>query len=322
MLSADDLRQERENPRAAFLQFLFNNKKGTEGIHIFVEGKSDSSFFTNFVRIYALDAQEIYPCYICGDKESVYKAYKLATNVNTQSILLFFVDKDLSDIFNENWPKAQNIYVTDYYSMENYLVSTDMLSRVWTEMIHFSGLSVEFSDIYQNKLIAELNRFHQFCLPIMAWYIYLRKKGKKPNLKNLKFSDLFAFTEDLFLQQSDKVSEIGVFEFIEQACGAKINPDWKSENPDWKSEISEIADNLASPSPKNYIYGKLELVFFIKFIETLVKHLHNGISKKDSKARAWLNPDLYESNAIAVLAPRALLPLSLKIFLQNNMLTS
>ena len=75
MLHVEDLRQERENPRAAFLQFLLNDKKSDKGVHMFVEGRSDSSFFTNFVRIFATDTHEIYPCYICGDKEGVYNQW-------------------------------------------------------------------------------------------------------------------------------------------------------------------------------------------------------------------------------------------------------
>src|SRR5438093_13753779 len=128
MLRVEDLRNERENPRAAFHLFLLNDSKSPKGVHVFVEGHDDISFYINFIHNSVVDPNDVYPPYMCGDKEGVYKAYSLIMNSNPLGTTLFFVEKDSSDILNEEWTQAPNIYVTDFYSIESYLVSSNMLS--------------------------------------------------------------------------------------------------------------------------------------------------------------------------------------------------
>ena len=313
MLRVEDLRHERENPRAAFLLFLFNDAKVPKSIHAFVEGKNDASFYTNFVLNAILNSDNMYPMYICGDKEGVYKAHSLVMNNNPRGTTLFFVDKDLSDIFNENWLKASNIYVTDYYSVENYLVSDSMLLRIWTELLHFTPVTVDFSEFYREKFYMELERFYQFVLPITAWGIYLRQKGKRPNLKNLRFSDYFVFTEDLTLEKSEKAKRIGNIKFIEQACGVQIDADGQPE-------VDIIINNLSALSPKNYIYGKLELSFFVKFVGGLVSLMHKNITELEIGGRVSMKTQMNEQNAIEILGPRVKVPRSLEKFLQQNII--
>src|SRR5437868_13607169 len=111
MLRVEDLRHERENPRAAFHLFLLNDAKSPKGVHAFVEGHDDVSFYTNFIHNSVFDPDDVYPLYMCGDKDGVYKAHSLVMNSKPVGTTLFFVDKDLSDILNEEWTQALNIYV-------------------------------------------------------------------------------------------------------------------------------------------------------------------------------------------------------------------
>ena len=150
MLRVEDLRRERENPRTAFLQFLLNAKLPNI-IHSFFEGQDDLSFYTNFINSFTQDPDKLHLTYICGDKEGVYKAYGLVMKANRPGTFLFFVDKDLSDILNEKYLQATNIYVTEFYSIENYIVTEYMLRRIWAEILHFTEIGVEFSEVYRNK---------------------------------------------------------------------------------------------------------------------------------------------------------------------------
>ena len=314
MLRIEDLRGERDNPNVAFLEFVLRNPKTSKDIHAFIEGQNDTSFYRNFIRNHATDCKCRYFFYKCGDKEGVYKAYHLVMNASPRGAVLFFVDKDLSDIFNENWEKASNIYVTDYYSIENYLVSEDMLASIWTDFFHFTKESVIFDKFYQEKFQKELEHFYQFVLPIVAWGIHLKRSGKRPQMKEVRFSLLFTFKDDLSLGWDEKVEKMGMVNRLEQLCGEKTLQTWHSEGPNIVKELSSLI-------PKKYVRGKLELVFFVKFVEKLVMLLDKEISAlKRGNVRTYTQ--IHENNAVEVLGPKLPIPESLRKFLLENVKTT
>ncbi|HEY6284112.1 MAG TPA: DUF4435 domain-containing protein, partial [Ktedonobacteraceae bacterium] len=217
-------------------------------VHAFFEGQDDVSFSTNFLRGFASNPKSIHP-YRCGNKRGVYEAHSKVKNIWQQGRVLFFVDKDLSDILNEDWECASNIYVTDYYSIENYLVSEDTLFRVWTELFHFMNVTLDFSEIHLEKFREELERFYQFVLPITAWIVYLRRKGKRPNVNNISFPKFFYFGNDLTLEKSEELKLLGEVKLLELICGEETPAGWPEES-------HPIMDELSALTPKTYIKGK------------------------------------------------------------------
>jgi hypothetical protein len=312
MLRVEDLRRERENPRAAFLQFLLNDPKAPSGVHAFVEGQDDLSFYTNFIRTFAANPNDVYPLYTCGDKEGVYKAFKLIMGRTRQGIAIFFVDKDLSDILDENWVQASNIYVTDYYSIENYLVTEDMLFRVWTEIFHFTEQAANFNETICKKFREDLSKFHEYVLPLIAWGIYLRRKGTKVNLKNINFSDFYFFSENINLERSEKAKRLGDFKLLEVTCGTQTPPNCQQE-------IGSIFHELTTLPPKSYISGKLEIGFFVAFLKALKRQLDQELTANVTKGRVLIRTQIHDHNALEVLGPRVMIPQSLKNFLQKNL---
>src|SRR5436190_16129256 len=123
MSYVDLLRENRESPRVPLLEFLQQQQPHT--LHMFVEGDGDAAFYRNFVFQYYKDADSLY-VYDCGGKDSVYAVRKSIYSRDNQPewadsmTLLFFVDKDLSDILQKHYNQETNIFVTDFYSVENY----------------------------------------------------------------------------------------------------------------------------------------------------------------------------------------------------------
>jgi len=110
----------------AYQEFLLYYKHKGKTLHLFFEGKDDPSFYSGFINeiiINDLSPHNTYICYshICGDKYKVYEMYVKITNRFTKSRCLFFVDKDFSDYLEQNYPYDEHIYVTDFYSIENFL---------------------------------------------------------------------------------------------------------------------------------------------------------------------------------------------------------
>src|SRR5437016_2126039 len=153
------LRHKRENYTSAYLQFILTKQKSPKEVHAFFEGHPDSSFYTNFLLRF-ISNPELLHSYKCGNKKGVYDAYqKIRANKMLNKKVVFFVDKDLSDVLDESYPVATNIYVTDYYSIENYLVTEDMLLRVWNELFRFSNVEIDFRQT-REKFQIELKRFY------------------------------------------------------------------------------------------------------------------------------------------------------------------
>ncbi len=308
MLFVDGLRHERESATSAYHQFLLRDSKFPGNIHAFFEGQDDLSFYMNFLHKFTSDTNYIH-VYKCGNKRGVYETYSKIMYLNRQGIPLFFVDKDLSDIMEEEWEEAPNIYITDYYSIENYLVTEDMLSRVWTELFHFINIILDFNEIHQKKFREELERFYQFVLPITAWIVYLRRRGKRPNVNNINFSTLFKFSDNLNLEKCEKLEQVGEVKLLEEICG--------EETPDsWQEDSQYVIRELAALMPKTYIRGKLEMCFFVKFIEKLRKAIDSTIS---GDGRVSIRTHLSDENAVEILGPRLFIPHSLESFLQKNL---
>jgi hypothetical protein len=98
-------------------------KSTDNSIHIFHEGKDDPSFYSNYLERGRLKRQRVY-YYLFNNKKGVYFHYEKINWLKfKKNRLLFFVDKDLDDILEIKYPHDQNIFVTKYYTIENYLIS-------------------------------------------------------------------------------------------------------------------------------------------------------------------------------------------------------
>lgn len=311
MIYVEGFRRERESPASVHFQFLLKATRFPNGIHAFFEGPGDLSFYTNFLHRFVTNAAHVWE-YKCGNKKGVYEVYSKIKKGTWSGVMLFFVDKDLSDILEEDWEKAATIYTTDYYSIENYLVSEEMLLRIWSELFRFKQGELEFDQVHSDKFCVELERFYQLVLPMMAWAVYLRRKGMRPNVNNINFTRFFDWSEDMTLVRSNEVQRVGELKLLEQVCGV--------ETPDsWVLEAEAIIQELSNLAPKTYIRGKLELCFFVRFVEKFLKFLDKNMANVGGGAT--LKTPLGEENAIEILGPRVSIPSSLEQFLRKNLVT-
>jgi len=303
-----ELKRARESPISAYHQFLLQNQNTAECVHAFFEGREDSSFYIGFLRRYVPHPKCLY-FYKCGNKEGVYETFnKIMRAATSRGRALFFVDKDLSDFLNEQHIVAENIFVTNYYSIENYLVSEEMLLRISDDLLNLPD-SIDTNKILE-KFRIELERFYEQVLPITAWIIYLRRCKLRPNINNINLSHFFRFNDDLTLEIDLDIKQTNGSSILERMCEV-------TTPPGCQPEIESIVNELANLDPKLYVRGKFEIWFFVKFVGKLVKLLQgttNTIGKR-IKVRTQINED----NAVEILGPRLQIPSSLEKFLQENL---
>ena len=310
MVFLDELRRARESPVAAYQEFLLHYQRvPKDAVHAFFEGHDDVSFYINFILGFVDDANNVYT-YKCGNKEGVYQTYHQITKLqNLQNKVLFFVDKDYSDVLGEDYPKDKRIYVTNYYSIENYLVSEEILYRIWNEIFHFNGINPMSFDIIKNKFQEELNNFYDFIMPLTVWIIHQRRSGIQIDLKMLKLSQLFSFNQDLILEKREQINqgdEMTIFEQIYK----------KPTAFNWQAMSHLITEELKILPPKFYVRGKFELWFFVKFVSGLSDLIKNLLLNAGEGIK--IRVPIGEENAIMVLGPRIQIPESLNKFLKEN----
>lgn len=223
-------------------------------------------------------------------------------------MVCFFVDRDLSDFLNENHPLESNVYVTEKYSIENELATSDVFERVLEEVYSIDGLTpVEVDNI--------LNIFHQnmsfFCDAlslVMSQIILWKRDGGKPCLDNIDLKNIFYFEDGCLHLKDDAASPIDRINLASIAC--------KLPAHDYSILEKMEKDFREKNGHYNFIRGKYIIWLFIHNLESI----HKSINKFSGKHTAppKIHVSICEANFITIIGPRARIPDCLKRFVQDN----
>ncbi|HLP90257.1 MAG TPA: DUF4435 domain-containing protein [Nostocaceae cyanobacterium] len=334
---------EESEEAGAYQEFLLYHKPKNRTFHIFLEGNDDFSFYKNFIHniiIENIPDSKKYTDYfhLCGSKEKVYELYqKVSPRLrNNKSRGLFFVDKDFSDFLGNNYPSDTNIYVTDCYSVENFLVTEDILRRILQEIYHLNNLDLENvlhkhrlnSDSIINLFLEELKKVQLLLIPIIAWIICIKRNGGKPNLNNIRFESIFQIDDfHLTLCKIKNGKYSTRLKYLESVFNVSTPPNLWVQILNEARKLRKIFNN---DNPKIYVRGKYELWFFIQFLNKLEKRIRDVINlyiPPDGKKKPSfkVTTKINKENAIEILGPRVICPTSLKDFLlyhKDNLINS
>jgi hypothetical protein len=311
----DELRASRQSSATAHLQFLQNQKYG--GIHAFMEGNSDPSFYRAAILRFHSDFNSIF-IYDCGGKKGVYKLREKINSLSEggsikkfQITILYFVDKDIAEIIPEAHPHADDVYITDHYSIENYLVSRYVFDTILTDCFSFTKGTLpdkqRFLDLFENQLQA----FYDHVAPVMAWGLYLIRHKVDFKFDDIKLGRLLKFDDELNITFGVQGDFGHLIQALEDMCKVHTPPEFISEE---KAIVSE----LKGYPPKQFIRGKFEIWFLLKFSEA-VKQL---LKKLPSIEFRYSEALMSEKDIVKFLAPRLHpLPESLEHFLATRIST-
>ena len=289
------------------INFLLNVKAQGIGIHAFYENINDGSLYGSYIRRRMIESSRLCTCsklytYDCGNKDGVYEVHqRLNYREFINEIFIFFVDKDLDDIipiYRESYP---DVYVTTYYSIENFLVTREIVEQVWAELFK-QGSNFESKDVGQ-KFEKCLEGFHNIAIKIMCWTIYHQRIGNNPILKNIKIKDFFKIDENFDVMQT--IDDPGLISILDSQGKVKTNQGWETE-------INNIYQEINGIDPKTFVRGKFEMEFFVEFIKKL-REILNKTPKKQK-----IHVDITTSNVIDILGPRVECPLCLDYYLKSN----
>jgi hypothetical protein len=289
-----------------YINLLQQYKKSDKSIHLFHEGKDDPSFYTNFIKNILGEEYKLY-FYNSGNKDKVLKDYKkINWSTYKKHRVLFFTDKDYSDILGLKHITDENIFVTKYYSIENYLVTKEVVERILVELISIReeviirGIIKDFDKQY--------SRFCDLIRIISAWTLFHKRSGREPVLQNIKLKDIFKFVSKNGILRS-KSPKFGLFNYLDTKT--KVVTPSKS----MKKIIREYKQLKLVPS-KSHIRGKYEVWFLSAYIEYLLKELNS--QKKPGEEKFKMSFSLAPSNVIVTLGTRLTVPKDICSFLNHN----
>jgi hypothetical protein len=246
MSFTDLLRQSRSSQIAMSHKFLTNYDPNSERVYAFVEGDADEVFYRAQIQKYGIGPHLIF-IYNCNGKAGVAEAYAdvIKRYPDCQRVL-FFLDKDVDDIVGSQWPGDPRIFVTECYSIENYVVSKVALSRYFKDYVKTRKVDVDVDAVLE-RFESDLSKFHGMILPVMAWIVFLRRAGHRVVLKDLDLNELCRVTDDGIRRKRNRCS----IEYLVRVTQIKCPP------PDW-TQIRATSRELKRLPPKAYVRGKFE----------------------------------------------------------------
>lgn len=173
----------------ALHEFILQYNDDDDSIHLFFEGDEDPSFYMPVVRRYA-GSRALFR-YVSGGKSALgaIKEY-LVKNRYELGRVLFFADRDHDDLLGCQLPSDHQTFLTDFYSIESYLVG-----RVQAEIVLVDLAGVRSTDkqcmVFLDSIEARASEWRAALRPFMAYSLAAREAGLKPNMNNARLGDVF-----------------------------------------------------------------------------------------------------------------------------------
>ena len=304
-------------PSAACIKILSQYKTNDNTIFCLVEGVEDNSFYRHFFEIYKENIPVKY--IVCNGKQNVIDNYNdLDWQFYDKKRILFFIDKDFDDYIEIETLNDENVFITDYYSIENYLVDEKILEKFITDNCLITSESVIQLAVENFKKQHKI--FVKQLKMISAWMMYCRKNNFEVCFNDIKMSDLFKIDNDGKLIKKSLSTYRSKFEYL---C------DKTQSNHFNITEIRFFYNKIKEETkPKKYIRGKYELYFMFMYLKYISENVVNEISRevkehnksvrgKDKIVRPKSTIQIKEENVFQVLYNKSKVPIKLKSFLET-----
>ena len=304
-------------PSAACIKILSQYKTNDNTIFCLVEGVEDNSFYRHFFEIYKENIPVKY--IVCNGKQNVIDNYNdLDWQFYDKKRILFFIDKDFDDYIEIETLNDENVFITDYYSIENYLVDEKILEKFITDNCLITSESV--IQLAVENLKKQHKIFVKQLKMISAWMMYCRKNNFEVCFNDIKMSDLFKIDNDGKLIKKSLSTYRSKFEYL---C------DKTQSNHFNIAEIRFFYNKIKEETkPKKYIRGKYELYFMFMYLKYISENVVNEVSRevkehnksargKDKIVRPKSTIQIKEENVFQVLYNKSKVPIKLKSFLET-----
>ena len=192
-----ELEESLHSDAPCYMDFLYRYNPHKKQVFAFYEGDEDSSFYHHFLKDAIGEDYELEEI-VAGCKNNVIKLHnEFDWNEYNKKQILFFVDRDLSYWLGECASYDENVFVTDAYSIENYVVTPQGFLS-W--LIHFEGFA-RSTKSELDRMISEFKSniylFNQKMMPIMARAVVAKRHDASISLSDFKISKNKSVTFDM-----------------------------------------------------------------------------------------------------------------------------
>lgn len=302
----EELRSARDGRTVAYTKFLNDYRKDqVKIVYGFVEAKEDLSLYSSCI-CNELPSNSNVHLISCGGKYNVRDTYNLIDWTKySKHRICFFRDRDLSDYIEDGKDlcERENCYVTDGYSIENSLITENLLRRLLREVLGYQDDSLNVIDEIVEKFIQDKNEFENQLKNVMSHIIYWKKNGIQTPLNTISIKG--------FVDISNSNVDPSNINIVYKKPEDKLHYIYSKANVDLsKCDITEIASIEAFISTgdkfRNIIRGHFLSEFFMHYCNCI------------KKCKQELSLKLDVNN---IIAPRCEKIESLSNFIKNTYLT-
>lgn len=286
-------------------EFKLRYSKDAHVVYGFVEGKQDPCFYRGFVDHVLPEGWEV-ELWPAGSRNNVYQLYaNLDWRCFPKRRVCFFVDRDLSDLLQEQLQQDDNIYITPGYSIENEAATKGVCKRVLSEVFGLSIVSHDELDAIGELFQEQLESFFKAMIPVMAWILHWRTGKKTASLSNIEMKHMFSIDKGVLASNATPKQRTNVVEYMHAQCDVPF---------DSRADITScMAICRLKKNYQRFTRGKYVLWFVVEFCRSIHSSAPSFFSSVAKQPR--VNVVLSQGNAVTLVAPRCRVPASLRRFL-------
>ncbi len=256
MTYIEKLRQSKDKPQVAFLEFAQSTSRLSSHLFCFFEGK-DNAYYVPRIKRYT----EKYHPIKCGGRDKVLETYRIITNRPEYEKYkkAFFIDRDFNEPLS---PKNPPIFETPCYSIENLYVSVDVFKEILTNEFHLSEVSDQAFDECISIFIERQREFHNAVTLFNAWYaclVEIRNATGKQTGVNLDDKLPKGFVD---ISLHSVTTNYGL---------DKIKLNFPEATEFEEDQLNSKLIDFQSCDSKKVFRGKYEISFLIKFIQLILQ---------------------------------------------------
>ena len=246
----EKLKASRKNPAVLKTKLVMLRGQLPNCIIFAFEGDNDKPVYYQWTKQLRPDLS--YEPFVCGGKKQVFQLREMLSRDlgGLANRVYFFVDRDFDDLAgNDGSPST---FMTDRYSVENYLVSPQVLEELLKDEFHCHAepeVRKEIVSRFEERLkefaivTKEINR-----------RLFVARRLKLHLLKNLP----------------DGINQLAVVD-LSKVSPSKFKPEELvvlAEEPD-AAEVDKLSQEFDTLSPVGRYRGKFNHLFFMRWLEML-----------------------------------------------------
>lgn len=262
------------------------------------EGSDDIEFFMPNLRSELGLHHERVDFMNCGGKWIVVTLWGWALHKSWNMARLgFFVDRDLDDFLSGN-PSGDQLYVSDYYSIESHVLDDDFFDSVWQDFFRLPLIDSRRT-IWKSAYYLGAMEFAKAVLPISYMAVAHKRAGKRVDFNRVQLDGLFLISGD------GSVGRLRKGRFSNYSA---VFPDTAPSS----AEIRSARRELILADEKIWLRGKFAIWFAMQFFS----RMKSVLSRKTEPNRAVVKTSFSVETSVTCLCGRASVPKSLHDFLR------